>query len=175
MTSSATSYFLIGPTGAGKTTVGRLLATSLNLTFIDLDEEIEARSGADIPWIFDVEGEIGFRDRESKALVDLVDRPGIVLSTGAGVVARPENRALLTAHKPSVIWLKVDLKTQYERLRHDKGRPLLQVNDPKAKLRAMATEREPWYAECAGVQVSTGRASPNAVVKRILAGLGVGQ
>lgn len=175
MTTESPSYFLIGPTGAGKTTVGRLLATALGRTFIDLDEEIVARTGADIPWIFDVEGEAGFRDREARALSELAALPAAVISTGAGVVVRPENRALLSAHRDRVIWLKVDLRTQFDRLKNDKNRPLLQVADPKAKLRAMANEREAWYAQCAGVEVSTGRANPSAVVKRILAGLGVEQ
>lgn len=162
------TLFLIGPTGAGKTTVGRLLAAKLKRTCLDLDEEIELRCGADIPWIFDVEGESGFREREARVLSELAAQESVIVSTGAGVVLRPENRAILVANRDAVIWLKVDLKTQYDRLKHDKGRPLLQVDDPKAKLRAMAAEREPLYAECAGIQVPTGKASPTSVVRRIL-------
>lgn len=162
------TLFLIGPTGAGKTTVGRMLATKLKRTCFDLDEEIELRCGADIPWIFDVEGEAGFREREARVLAELAAHESAIVSTGAGVVLRPENRAILTANRDAVIWLKVDLKTQYDRLKHDKGRPLLQVDDPKAKLRAMAAEREPLYAACSGIQVATGKASPTSVVRRIL-------
>lgn len=162
------TLFLIGPTGAGKTTVGRLLAAKLKRVCLDLDEEIELRCGADIPWIFDVEGEAGFRDRESRVLAELASQPDVIISTGAGVVLRPENRAILEANRRAVIWLKVDLKTQYDRLKHDKNRPLLQVDDPKAKLRAMATERDPLYAGCAGIQVPTGKASPASVVRRIV-------
>lgn len=172
MSGELPTLFLIGPTGAGKTTVGRLLATRLQRSFLDLDEEIEARSGADIPWIFDVEGEQGFRDREARVLAELSDKPDVVISTGAGVVLRPENQAILMARREAVIWLKVDLKTQYDRLKHDKNRPLLQVDDPKAKLRQMAVEREPFYAACAGVQVQTGKANPGSVVRRILDALG---
>lgn len=168
---SSAPLFLIGPTGAGKTTVGRLLASRLKRRFIDLDEEIEHRCGADIPWIFDVEGESGFRAREAKALELLSETDRAVISTGAGVVLAAENRARLSQARARVIWLHVDLETQYDRLKHDKQRPLLQVDDPKAKLRSMAIEREPFYAECAGIRVQTGKSSPASVVRRILEAL----
>ncbi len=159
---------LIGSTGAGKTTVGRLLATKLNLPFLDLDEEIEARSGADIPWIFDVEGEVGFRDREARIFAEFVGKGAVVVSTGAGVVLRGENQDLLRRHHPHVIWLQVDFKTQLDRLKNDKNRPLLQVTDPKAKLRAMAIEREPLYREYSSIQVQTRRTNPSVVVRQIM-------
>ena len=158
---------LIGPTGAGKTTVGRLLATKLNLPFLDLDEEIEARCGADIPWIFDVEGEAGFRDREARIFAEFVGKGAVVVSTGAGVVLRGENQDLLKRHKSHVIWLQADLKTQFDRLKNDKNRPLLQVADSEAKLRAMATEREPFYRAYSNIQVQTRRTNPSVVVRQI--------
>ena len=159
---------LIGPTGAGKTTVGRLLATKLNLPFLDLDEEIEARCGADIPWIFDVEGEAGFREREARVFAELIDQGAVVVSTGAGVVLRPENQHLLQRHQDHVIWLQADLKTQFNRLKNDKNRPLLQVADPKAKLKAMASEREPLYRTYSSIQVQTRRTNPSIVVRQII-------
>jgi len=168
MTNIAYPLILIGPTGAGKTTVGRLLSMKLALPFFDLDEEIEARCGADIPWIFDVEGETGFRDRESRVFSDLAGLGGGVISTGAGVVLRQENRDLLKHHKFGVIWLQADLKTQFSRLKNDKNRPLLQVADPRAKLQAMATEREPFYRECSRIRVQTVRTNPSVVVRQII-------
>ncbi|MBH96101.1 MAG: shikimate kinase [Gammaproteobacteria bacterium] len=159
---------LIGPTGAGKTTVGRVLAAKLNVSFFDLDDEIETRSGANIPWIFDVEGEEGFRDRETRVFADLVSQSNVVVSTGAGVVLREKNRQLLTRHKRQVIWLQVDLKTQLNRLKNDKNRPLLQVRDPRGKLRAMAAEREPFYQAHAAIQVQTSETNPAIVVRQII-------
>ena len=159
---------LIGPTGAGKTTVGRLLATKLKVPFLDLDEEIEERCGADIPWIFDVEGEVGFRDREARIFAEFVDKGPVVVSTGAGVVLRRENQELLKRHQSYVIWLQADLKTQVDRLKNDKNRPLLQVADPKAKLRAMATEREPLYRGYSSIQVQTRRTHPSVIVRQIM-------
>ena len=168
MSDIAFPLILIGPTGAGKTTVGRLLANKLGVPFFDLDEEIEARCGADIPWIFDVEGESGFRDREVRVLSDLVGQSDVVVSTGAGVVLRQENRELLAKHINRVIWLQVDLKTQFDRLKNDKNRPLLQVADPKANLRAMAIEREPLYQSCASIQLQTRKTNPSIVVHQIM-------
>ena len=159
---------LIGPTGAGKTTVGRVLAAKLNVSFFDLDDEIEMRSGANIPWIFDVEGEGGFRDRETRVFADLVSQGGVVVSTGAGVVLREKNREILIRNKPQVIWLQVDLKTQLDRLKNDKNRPLLQVTDLGRKLRTMAAEREPLYQAHASIQVQTSKTNPAIVVRQIM-------
>ena len=168
MSDIAFPLILIGPTGSGKTTVGRLLANKLGVSFFDLDGEIESRCGADIPWIFDVEGEAGFRDREARVFSDLVGQGDVVVSTGGGVVLRQENRELLVKHIRQVIWLQVDLKTQFDRLKNDKNRPLLQVADPKAKLRAMAIEREPLYQSCASIQVQTRKTNPSIVVHQIM-------
>ena len=159
---------LIGPTGAGKTTVGRVLAAKLNVSFFDLDDEIETRSGANIPWIFDVEGEDGFRDRETRVFADLVSQGDVVVSTGAGVVLREKNREILIRNKPQVIWLQVDLKTQLDRLKNDKNRPLLQVTDPRRKLRTMAAEREPLYQAHASIRVQTSKTNPAIVARQIM-------
>lgn len=162
------TLFLIGPTGAGKTTIGRLLATKLDRSFYDLDEVIEDRCGADIPWIFDVEGEAGFRNREARALVELSEKKDAVVSTGAGVILREDNQKLLMQYQPTVIWLNVDIRTQFERVKHDKNRPLLQVPNPKSRLKYMAKQREPYYSACAGIKIQTGRTSPSLVVRRII-------
>tara|TARA_B100001093_G_scaffold514769_1_gene589573 strand:- start:631 stop:1170 length:540 start_codon:yes stop_codon:yes gene_type:complete len=159
---------LIGPTGAGKTTVGRVLAAKLNVSFFDLDEEIEARSGANIPWIFDVEGEDGFRDRETRVFSDLVNHGDVIVSTGAGVVLREKNRKLLIKHRHRVIWLQVDLQTQLDRLKNDKNRPLLQVKDPRRKLTTMAAEREPLYQTHSAIRVQTSKTNPAIVVRQII-------
>ena len=109
-----------------------------------------------------------FRDREARVLSDLVGQGDVVVSTGAGVILRQENRELLAEHINRVIWLQVDLKTQFDRLKNDKNRPLLQVADQKAKLRAMAIEREPLYQSCASIQVQTRKTNPSIVVHQIM-------
>lgn len=165
------TLFLVGPTGAGKTTIGRMLAARLERPFIDIDEEIQARCGCDIAWIFDVEGEVGFRERETKVLGDIVDTPNAVISTGAGIVLSPANRALLAPHRQQVIWLKVDLRTQLQRLKQDRTRPLLQVPGLEGRLKEMASVREPLYATVAGLHITTGKSGPQSIVTQILENL----
>ena len=162
------TLFLVGPTGAGKTTIGRMLAARLERPFIDIDEEIQARCGCDIAWIFDVEGEDGFRERETKVLGDVILTPQTVISTGAGIVLSPANRALLAPHRNQVIWLKVDLKTQLQRLKQDRTRPLLQVPGLEQRLTEMASVREPFYANVAGLHITTGKSGPQSIVNHIL-------
>ena len=168
MSQDSSALILIGPTGAGKTTVGRLLALKIGVPFFDMDEEIEARCGADISWIFDVEGEAGFRNREARVLKELAAFGRVVVSCGAGVVLRPNNRVFLKSYGGLVIWLQVDLKTQVDRLKNDKSRPLLKVSDPRAKLRSMAVERESFYRECSGIRVQTKKANPSVLVRLII-------
>lgn len=162
-----TSIFLIGPMGAGKTSVGRALANKLNYTFYDSDREIEARCGVDIPTIFDYEGEAGFRDRESAMIDELTDLPGIVLATGGGAILRDENRACLR-DRGYVVLLSVELKEQFRRIGFDTKRPLLHTEDPEARLRALMEERAPLYQSLAHVEIATDSRRMHHVVSRII-------
>lgn len=152
--------------GSGKTTVGRELAKRLGRRFVDCDHEIEARTGVKIPTIFEIEGEDGFRRRETQTLEALVDEPDIVLATGGGAVIRPENRALLTA-RGIVIYLNVMPSVLWERTRHDRSRPLLRVADPKGRLQELYVARDPLYRAVAHVVVEGGRGTPHAMVRMI--------
>lgn len=161
------NIFLIGPMGAGKTTIGRALAEALGLEFLDSDQEIERRCGCDIPWIFDVEGEAGFRRREREVIEELTAREGIVLATGGGAVLSPENRARLR-ERGRVIYLEAPLDALVERTARDRNRPLLQTEDPAARLAAILAEREPLYRESADLVVGTDRRPIRRVVGEIL-------
>ncbi len=161
------SFFLIGPMGSGKTSVGRQLAKRLNLTFYDSDREIESRCGVDIPTIFEYEGENGFRDRESTIIDELTQIPGIVLATGGGSILRAENRELLRS-RGYVILLSVDLKEQYRRISLNTNRPLLHTEDPEAKLREIMQHREPIYQQAANVEISTDSSRMQNVIGKIL-------
>lgn len=149
----APNLFLIGPMGAGKTSIGRHLARHLGLRFIDLDVELEARTGASITLTFEIEGEAGFRKRESDLLGELVHQCGIVLSTGGGAVLDPANRNLLRDHG-FVVWLDTDVDTQLNRLHADRQRPLLQFADRRERLLKMAEQRNPLYAQTADLRIS---------------------
>lgn len=142
------NLFLIGPTGAGKSSLGRHLAAHYGLSFVDLDHQIEQRTGTDIATIFAIEGEVGFRRRESALLDELSASAGIVLATGAGAVLDPHNRALL-AERGCVLWVQAGVEQQLARLSHDSQRPLLAGDDRRAKLESMAAIREPLYREIA--------------------------
>lgn len=159
--------FLIGPMGAGKTTVGKTLASQLGMTFADSDQEIQDRTGVDIPTIFEYEGEEGFRDREEQAIDDLTQLEKRVLATGGGAVLRPRNRQNLSA-RGIVIFLQCSPEQQYERTYRDRKRPLLQTEDPLERLRDLMAEREPLYRETADYVVSTEGRSAGAVAKEIL-------
>ena len=162
-----TSIFLVGPMGSGKSTVGRALANKIGYQFLDSDREIEARCGVDIPTIFDYEGEAGFRDRESRMINELTQLPGIVLATGGGSILREENRSYLI-DRGHVILLQVDIKEQLRRVAFDSNRPLLQTDDPAARLRSLMQEREPIYKAVADVEISTDSRRMFNVVSRIL-------
>lgn len=162
----ARRVFLVGPMGAGKTTIGRLLAQQLELDFLDTDQEIERRTGADIPWIFDVEGEAGFRDREQRVIDELTLRDGVVLATGGGAVLRPENRSAL-AGRGEVIYLHASLAQQLKRTERDRNRPLLQVDDPESRLRELMAERDPLYREIADHVIETDGLSARTVAKKL--------
>lgn len=162
-----TSIFFVGLMGAGKTTVGRAVARRLGRPFFDSDHEIEARTGARIPVIFELEGEAGFREREAHVIDELTARESIVLATGGGAILRPENRALLHT-RGLVIYLRANPHDLWLRTRKDKNRPLLQTEDPKAKLEALYDTRDPLYRECAHFVVETGRPSVNGLVNMVL-------
>lgn len=159
--------FLVGPMGAGKTTIGKHLAQHLKLGFADTDSEIEARTGADIPWIFDVEGEEGFRDREQQVVEEMTGWDDMVLATGGGVVLRPENRRVLGS-RGFVVYLYATVDEQVRRTRRDRKRPLLQTGDPEQTLRELMTLRDPLYREIADHIIETDQCSPRTVAQRLV-------
>lgn len=161
------NIFLIGPMGAGKSTIGRTLAKELSLEFYDSDEVIEERTGADLSWIFDVEGEEGFRKREQKVIDELTQKNNIVLATGGGVIITPENRTVL-ASRGTVIYLKTSLDQQYERTKRDTKRPLLQTDDLEARLLQLQQERESLYEEIADISFETDKFTVKAVANNII-------
>jgi shikimate kinase len=160
------NVFLVGPMGAGKTTIGRHLAKILHRTFVDLDAEIEARCGAGIPWIFDREGEQGFRDRETALLRELAAREGLVVATGGGVVLRPQNRLTLK-DAGVVVFLAVSAHELFERTRNDTHRPLLQVPNRREVVARLASERDPLYREVADLVYGGGRRGPKVAAEEI--------
>lgn len=164
------NIFLVGLMGSGKTTIGRALARKLDKTFVDSDHEIEARTGASIPLIFEIEGEASFRQREAEVIRDLTGRSNIVLATGGGAVLRPENRERLKQHG-TVIFLRASIGSILARTAHDKNRPLLQTADPRAKLEQLSRERDPLYLEVADLVVETGRPNVQLLVNTIIAQL----
>ncbi|SDI39688.1 shikimate kinase [Pseudomonas panipatensis] len=167
MINAVSNLILVGPMGAGKSTIGRLLAKELHLDFKDSDKEIEQRCGANIPWIFDVEGEVGFREREQAMIAELCATDGAVIATGGGVVMREANRAALKAGG-KVVYLHASVDQQIARTARDKGRPLLQKPNPGQILRDLMTLRDPLYREVADVVVETDERPPRLVVMEIL-------
>lgn len=157
---------LVGMMGAGKTTVGRQLAKRLGRRFVDADHEIEARTGVRIPTIFEIEGEAGFRRREAEAIEALTRESGLVLATGGGAVLDPANRRRLR-EAGLVVYLRVLPLVLYERTRHDRNRPLLQVDDPLAKLEELFGQRDPLYREVADVIVDTSAGGVGSLVRRV--------
>jgi shikimate kinase len=152
------NIFLVGMMGAGKTTVGRLLANFLEKKFYDSDREIQKRTGVSIPLIFEIEGEAGFRKRETEMLSELVKTGNIVLATGGGAVLGAENREMLK-RSGTVIYLRATIDDLWRRTRHDKNRPLLQTQDPRAKLTELYAQRDPLYRETAHIIVESGKRS----------------
>lgn len=164
------NLFLVGMMAAGKTTLGRCLANSLRRQFLDSDLEIERRTGADVAWIFDVEGEEGFRDREQKVLDELTRRSGVVLATGGGAVLREANRDNLRA-RGTVVYVKADVDQIVERTRRDRGRPLLQGGDLRDRVTALVREREHLYRETAHMVCRTRGRSSKMLAEEILKAL----
>lgn len=165
------NIILIGPMGAGKSTIGRQLAQELHLEFYDSDQEIERRTGADIAWVFDVEGEDGFRVRESRVIDDLTELQGIVLATGGGAVINKDVRNRISA-RGIVVYLETTIEKQLARTQKDKRRPLLQVDEPREVLESLAEERNPLYEEVADIVVRTDDQSARAVANKIIDQLG---
>jgi len=165
------NVFLVGPMGAGKSAVGRQLARMLHVAFMDSDEEIESRTGVDIPFIFEKEGEEGFRRREAKVVEDLTAMDGVVLATGGGAVIDTRSRSHLGA-RGFVIYLKTSVEQQLARTRRGRERPLLENEDPQAILEALLAEREPMYLEIADLTVDTDGRKVRAVVDEILDSIG---
>jgi shikimate kinase len=159
--------FLVGPMGAGKTTIGKYLAQQLNLQFADSDTEIEARTGADIPWIFDVEGEEGFRVREQQAVAEMTLWDNVLLATGGGVIMRQENRQVLAA-RGFVIYLHATVDEQVRRTHRDRRRPLLQDGDPEEILGNLMVVRDPLYREIADHIIDTDGCSPRTVAQNLV-------
>jgi shikimate kinase len=161
------NIYLVGLMGAGKTTIGRQLAKALKLPFYDSDKAIEERTGVDIPTIFEFEGEDGFRDREQKMIQQLAEMRGIVLATGGGAILREENRNILKKNG-FIVYLQCSIDRIVERTRRDTQRPLLQTENPRARIETLFVQREPLYLSCADFKVDTGVMSSKDVVGRIL-------
>lgn len=162
----ALRLFLVGPMGSGKSTVGKHLADLLDITFVDSDAEIERRAGADIPWIFDVEGEAGFRRRETAVLQELAQRNETVIATGGGAILAQENRELMS-RSGIVAFLNVSVAQQLKRTGSGEGRPLLQQGDRETTLKKLMAEREPLYRALADVIISGGGANARKVARQI--------
>lgn len=166
----SSNIFLIGPMGAGKSTVGRRIARALGLRFVDLDQVIENDAGSSIPLIFELQGESAFRARESETLRRVCVEDGIVLATGGGSVLAEDNREVLR-RRGFVVYLEASVDLQLERLARDHTRPLLRTPDRAQKLRELAAARNPIYRELADLQISADRAGPGATARRALAAL----
>jgi shikimate kinase len=154
---------LVGMMGSGKTTVGRALAKHLGKVFVDSDEEIIKRTGVTIPHIFDIEGEAGFRQREATTLRELVGRDNTVLATGGGAVLEEQNRAMLRQNG-IVIYLKASVHDLWQRTRHDRNRPLLQTDNPHAKLTELFQLRDPLYRQMSDIVVQSGKQNAHALM-----------
>jgi len=164
------NIFLVGLMGAGKTSVGRLLAKRFGKTFYDSDHEIERRTGVRIPVIFEIEGEAGFRAREAGVLGEIVLHEDIVLATGGGAILREDNRRALKEHG-TVVYLRASPFDLWQRTRHDRSRPLLQTPDPRRKLEELFNDRDPLYREIASVTVETGSQSLRKLANQLEHGL----
>lgn len=162
------NIFLVGPMGAGKSTIGRQIAQQLTMEFFDSDQELEKRTGADVAWIFDLEGEEGFRIREEKIINELTEKQGIVLATGGGSVLSKETRNKLSA-RGIVVYLETTIEKQMTRTQKDKRRPLLESGGtPRERYEALAKERNPFYEETADIIVKTDEQSAKSMATYII-------
>jgi len=160
------NIFLVGMMGAGKTSVGKMLARSLGKEFFDSDQVIESRTGVKIPVVFELEGEAGFRAREAVVLEELTARKGVVLATGGGAILSEKNRRLLRS-RGTVVYLRASVNELWNRTRYDRNRPLLQTGDPLGRLRELHAQRDPLYREVAHITVDTGSQSLKSLVMRV--------
>ncbi|RZQ55660.1 shikimate kinase AroK [Pseudidiomarina tainanensis] len=167
------NIFLVGPMGAGKSTIGRQLARQLHLEFFDSDTEIERRTGADIAWVFELEGEEGFRLREEKVIEELTENTGIVLATGGGSILSKESRNRLSA-RGVVVYLQTTIEKQLARTQRDKRRPLIaEADNPREVLENLAELRNPLYEEIADIVVRTDEQSTKLVIDQIIEKVGL--
>ena len=167
------NIFLIGPMGAGKSTIGRQLARQLHLEFFDSDAEIERRTGADIAWVFELEGEEGFRQREEKVIEELTENFGIVLATGGGSILSKESRNRLSA-RGIVVYLQTTIDKQLARTQRDKRRPLIaEAENPREVLEELADSRNALYEEIADIVVRTDEQSTKVVIDEIIEKVGL--
>jgi shikimate kinase len=164
------NIFLVGMMGAGKTTVGRALARKMKRDFVDTDRVLVERTGVAVATVFEIEGEEGFRKRESAVLRELCEEDGRVIATGGGIVLAPENRDVMR-DSGTVVYLRARLESLWERTRHDTSRPLLATPNPRARLAELLTQREPLYRDVAHVIVDSGPQSAATLVNRVLAAL----
>ncbi len=169
MKSIPDNIVLVGPMGAGKTTVGKQIAQQLGKTFIDVDQELESRTGVSVNLIFEIEKEAGFRARETAMLAELLERENCVIATGGGIIIAPENRQILVQTNSLVVYLKTEVKHQLKRLKRDKQRPLLQGGGRRERLLNLAKMRNPLYEEVADIAFPSGRTSSYGMAKRIVA------
>ncbi|WP_323135099.1 shikimate kinase AroK [Methylophaga sp. OBS4] len=161
------NIFLVGPMGAGKSTIGRQLAKALHRKFYDSDKEIEQRTGVSISWIFEMEGEAGFRERESRAIEELTGMTNIVLATGGGAVLSEENRKLLRS-RGHVVYLSAEAEQLYRRTARDKKRPLLQLADRRKQIEDLLAKRDPLYRDVADIVLKTGEQSVQHTVNEVI-------
>ncbi len=161
------NIFIVGPMGSGKSTVGKIVSSELFLSFYDTDDEIENRTGASIDWIFDLEGESGFRKRESKILEEMAQKNSIVMSTGGGIILSDKNRDLLSS-RGTVFYLATPIEVQLERTSKDKDRPLLKDGDPRKVLEKLHEDRIELYEEVSDYIVNTENKTSQEVAKEII-------
>jgi shikimate kinase len=171
MINQTDSIILIGPMGSGKTSTGRILAKEMGYVFADTDEEVVERTGVSIAYIFDVEGESGFRQREHQALMKLLSKKNAVIATGGGIATYDENRQIIMGHK-NVVYLKTSLEKQIERATVSDNRPLLIDADPALKLQELMLTREPLYEEISTIKIDTDQSAPYEIALEIIDKLG---
>jgi shikimate kinase len=164
------NIYLVGMMGAGKTTLGKALAQRLGLAFVDMDRVLVEKTGVPVTTIFEIEGEQGFRKRESCALAEVAAQGDHVIATGGGAVLAEENRRVMR-ETGTVVYLRARIESLWERTRHDSARPLLKTPDPRGTLERLLTERDPLYREAAHIVVDTGSQSAGTALGRVLAAL----